>query len=196
MHVIRQFETQAKENSMLSDAFDRDPYLLPFKSYIEDRFSAFASLKDSITINEGCSLADFSKGFDLFGLNFVNDNIIIREYLPAASGVFLCGDFNQWDRNSHPLFPEGFGRWAITLSALSIKAGSRYKLCVCTERGERMDRVPAWATQVQQNPESNLFDAIFPAARDTRLRSPRPVLKGILKIYEAHVGMSSEEDKV
>ena len=59
-----------------------------------------------------------------------------------------------------------------------------------------MDRVPAWATQVQQNPESNLFDAIFPAARDTRLRSPRPVLKGILKIYEAHVGMSSEEDKV
>lgn len=33
-----------------------------------------------------------------------------REWLPNAKAVFLFGDFNNWDRTSHPLHRE---RWGV-----------------------------------------------------------------------------------
>ena len=119
---------------MLSnESFERDPHLLPFRSDIEGRFKRFLDLKRDIEANEKCSLSDFARGYEQFGLNYCEGRVFIREYLPLATSVHLCGDFNAWNRSTHPLFPEGFGRWAISLLEESIQPGQRYKLTITTQ---------------------------------------------------------------
>ena len=181
---------------MLNDSFDRDPYLIPFRNDILNRHRQYLSVKADIEREEGMTIAEFAKGYMLFGLNYVDGQIVIREYIPLAVSVFLCGDFNYWDRSSHPLSPEGFGKWSISLNHNVIHPGQKYKLSITTSTGEKIDRVPAWATQVLQNPDSNLFDAVVPNPPDESIRPNRPSLQGNLRIYEAHVGMSSEEGRV
>ena len=181
---------------MLNDAFDRDPFLLPFKPNIADRYNRYLEVRREIEEKEGMTIEEFARGYTIFGLNYVEDSIVIREYLPLAQQVFLCGDFNNWNRMSHPLHQEGYGRWSISIKDGVMKPGQKYKLCIVTSNGERIDRVPAWATLVQQNTESFLFDSVVPERPHESHRPNRPILSGNLRIYEAHVGMSSEEGKV
>ena len=58
-----------------------------------------------------------------------------------------------------------------------------------------MDRNPAWATFVEQNKETNLYDGVFynpPEDQCYKFQNSRPKEKPrSLKIYETHVGMSS-----
>jgi 1,4-alpha-glucan branching enzyme len=76
-----------------------------------------------------------------------------------------------------------------------------------TPQGERIDRLPAWIRRVTQDLSvSPLYDAVFwnptekyqwkydkePLVQQRRIQSK----KGSLKVYEAHVGISSPESRV
>ena len=59
-----------------------------------------------------------------------------------------------------------------------------------------MDRNPAWARFVVQNNDTQLFDAVhFDSTYEFMNQRPGKVPKNI-KIYEAHVGMSTEHGRV
>jgi 1,4-alpha-glucan branching enzyme len=61
-----------------------------------------------------------------------------------------------------------------------------------------MDRNSAWAPYVKQN-DHTLFDASFynPAEEDKHVfKNKRPEMPESVRIYEAHVGMSSEGGRV
>jgi len=54
--------------------------------------------------------------------------------------------------------------------------------------------VPAWARLAWQNPQSNLFDAVFwHPDKAYEFKSQRPKKAETLRIYEAHVGMVSAQ---
>lgn len=60
----------------------------------------------------------------------------------------------------------------------------------------QMDRNPAWARYVVQNDHTRLFDAVhFESSYEYQNERPGKVPED-LKIYEAHVGMSTEHGRV
>lgn len=69
-----------------------------------------------------------------------------------------------------------------------------------TSTGERIERLPAWIQYVTQNlAVSTVYDARFwnpPASERFEIKNPRPKKPESLRIYEAHVGISSPELKV
>ena len=65
---------------------------------------------------------------------------------------------------------------------------------------KRIERVPAWIQRVTQDLNvSPVYDAVFwnpPRSERYRFKNPRPPYPTSVRIYEAHVGISSPETKV
>lgn len=80
---------------------------------------------------------------------------------------------------------------------LPIQHDSRFKCCITTANGQKVDRVPAWSKFARQNKESLLYEGVFwNPEQKYAWKNERPDKPATLKIYEAHVGMSSEDGKV
>ena len=66
--------------------------------------------------------------------------------------------------------------------------------------GERIERVPAWVTRVTQDLSvSPVYEARFwnpPDSETYKFKHSRPSKPKSLRIYEAHVGISSPEGRV
>lgn len=66
--------------------------------------------------------------------------------------------------------------------------------------GERIERIPAWIKRVTQDLSvSPVYDARFwnpPADKRYKFRNARPPKPTSLRIYEAHVGISTAEGRV
>ena len=174
-----------------------DPYLVSFESVIRDRSKAVHERIRMIEKEEH-GLIEFSRGTDIFGLRRTSSCWTFREYLPGAVEVWLIGDFNGWTKGVDSLKKEAFGRWSSEFPFEYIKHGQKYRVSVKTSSGDVVDRVPAWAKYVGQNPGTNLFDAVVwdPPAGEYKMKHPRPEKPVSPTIYEAHVGMSSSEPRI
>ena len=66
--------------------YDQDPYLLPFKGKIDERFARFAALKKKLSVK-----GSLSKGINnhlFYGLHRLDDgNWVIREWAPNATKI-------------------------------------------------------------------------------------------------------------
>lgn len=82
-----------------------------------------------------------------------------------------------------------------TKDGLPIKHGQRVK-CGVGIRGHYEDRIPAWITYALPS-NSIVYDGVFwnPIA-PYEFKYPRPEAPMSLRIYECHIGMSSEEGKI
>ncbi|KAL8275236.1 hypothetical protein Esti_000820 [Eimeria stiedai] len=89
-----------------------DPKLQGFVPMLRQRFEALGLVISSLEKAFG-SLENFAQGRRIFGLNRVQANGIsgwqYREWLPNAKAAYLFGDFNNWNRSSHPLHRERRG---------------------------------------------------------------------------------------
>jgi len=117
----------------------------------------------------------------------------------------LIGDFNNWNRVSHPMHKNTFGIWEITLPPTSpgvcaIPHDSKIKITMITSKGQRIERIPAWIKRVTQDLSvSPVYDARFwnpPVSEIYKFKNPRPSKPTDIRIYEAHVGISSSEGRV
>lgn len=73
------------------------------------------------------------------------------------------------------------------------------KLSIETQTGEVVDRICPWSRYVVQSKETKLFDMVLynpPADQVYKFKHARPKKPVGLKIYEAHVGISSPEGKI
>ncbi|EGG04427.1 family 13 glycoside hydrolase [Melampsora larici-populina 98AG31] len=179
-----------------------DPWLEPFAPAIQARMQKFSSWVKQIDETEG-GLDNFSKGFERFGLIPQSDgSIIYREWAPGVEKANLIGDFNDWNREANPMEKNEFGVWECTIPAKggkpSIPHGSKVKISMVTPSGERIERLPAWIRRVTQDLSvSPIYDAVYwdpPEKYVWKNKAPAP-LKSV-KVYEAHVGISSPEGRV
>jgi 1,4-alpha-glucan branching enzyme len=82
------------------------------------------------------------------------------------------------------------------LPRASLAHGTRYRLRVRWHGGAG-DRIPAYARRVVQDERTKIFNAQVWAPPDAHeWRNPAPPAGGPLLIYEAHVGMAQEEERV
>ncbi|EXJ61015.1 1,4-alpha-glucan-branching enzyme [Cladophialophora yegresii CBS 114405] len=181
-----------------------DPWLEPFRDALKHRFSKAQEWIKRIDQTEG-GLEKFSRGYEKFGFTFdSNGGIYYQEWAPNAEQAFLIGEFNDWNRESHPLQRNEYGVWSIHLPAKdgvpAIPHNSKLKVSFVIPGGERIERIPAWIKRVTQDLSvSPVYDAVLwnpPKSEKYTFKNPRPPYPKSVRIYEAHVGISSPELKV
>ena len=183
-----------------TEAVALDENLAPHVDHLKYRYATFLERKSAIESAEG-SLDAFSRGYDAYG--FVVDektgDVTFREWVPSAAHCALIGDFNGWNGEATPMTRTEFGTWEVTMPKGTIEHGSRVKVRVFMDDGRQLDRVPAWVTRatVEQGVMGAGYDGVFWNPEEKyEFKHPSPKKPVASRIYEAHVGMSSNDPKV
>ena len=174
---------------------DLDPWLAPHERAIQSREAYVSSTLQKVL--GGKSPADFALGFRHFGLHRTQDGWIFREWAPNATRVVMVGEFSDWqEREEFALQPGAHGEWSVDLPKNALHHGQKYKLRVYWPNGGGW-RLPSYATYVVQDDDSVDFSAVvWQPDKQYHWQHDIPPAPNVPLIYEAHVGMSSEEEKV
>ncbi len=183
----------------------QDPLLKPYTAQLRQRFAHYQRFKTEIENTEGL-LGKISQGHRYFGLNSGENNgetgIWYREWAPNAQALSLIGDFNGWDRTANPMSVDEWGIWHLFLPdrkyANRLIHGSKIKVHVVSALGAR-DRLPAYIQRVIQEDCTNFTGQYWapPHPYHWKHQAPRFNAKTEgLRIYEAHVGIAQEAEKV
>ena len=176
--------------------YETDPWLAPYKDAIDARHQRILDARADIEV--GGSLSKGLNNHLYYGMHrTANGDWIFREWAPNATKIYLIGDFNNWKRTeAYALKPVGNGNWEIEVSSMFISDGTLYKLYIEWPGGGG-ERIPAYATRAVQDPETKLFVAqVWDPAKPYRWKHKGPGKREHPFIYECHIGMSSEEEKV
>jgi 1,4-alpha-glucan branching enzyme len=175
----------------------RDSWLSPFSRIIQARAKK-AQLKEKELISGQKNISDFATGYLFFGLHRSSSSWIFREWAPNASSLFLVGDFSDWkEKPEFQLKEIPYGSWEIEIPIPLLHHGDLYKLSIHWAGGQGF-RLPSYALRVVQDEKSKIFNAQVwdPPQRyvwqNTRVKANEKPLF----IYEAHIGMSTEEARV
>lgn len=177
-----------------------DPYLEPYEAAIRGRHEHALWKIGQLTRNGRQTLSDFANGYKYFGLHKVpRGGWVFREWAPTATDIYLVGDFNNWteDEKYRCKRIEGTGNWELKLPAKDMKHGQLYKMHVKWDGGEG-ERIPAWCQRVVQDEVTKIFSAQVWAPK-TPYQWKKKNFKANtnpLLIYECHVGMGQDAEKV
>ncbi|MFI3258674.1 MAG: alpha-amylase family glycosyl hydrolase [Rikenellaceae bacterium] len=183
---------------------ERDEWLQPVADEVTRRHQRYLDALRAIEGENGeqGSIVDYANAHRYFGWHRDDEmeGWWFREWLPAAHDVYIFGEFNGWQRTQLRLNKDRNGVWSIFLADSMFKwglvHGSLYKIHVNGDNGW-LDRIPAYATRVVQDDVSKNYTAQFwiPQPFDWGEDFTPPKSNQLL-IYEAHVGMAVEEQKV
>ena len=174
---------------------EKHPELLPYKSEIALRMERYR-LKRKQLLRGGISLRDFADAHMYFGFHRLEDGWIYREWAPGADDLYLTGDFNDWNWTAAPLERRENGVWERFFPDGTLRKGSRVMTIV--RNGDKLTQhLPLFTRRAVQDWENGswcceVWDDI----------EPYPWTDGDFScgeaplIYEAHVGMSSEEHRI
>ena len=188
-----------------------DTYLHPFAEAIEGRYNHALSREKELT--GGKTLSEWANGYLYFGLHKMEGSKscksskgaqwVLREWAPNATAIYMIGDFNNWQKDeAYRLQSVGNAVWEIVLEEDMIKHEQLYKLLVEWQGGSG-ERIPSYTNRVVQDEVTKLFAAQVWAPKEQakgekakRRKVARRKASDPLFIYECHIGMSSEEEKV
>lgn len=174
---------------------EMDPWLAPHERVIKARETYVSSILRRVL--DGKSPADFALGFRHFGLHRAQDGWIFREWAPNATRIVMVGDFSDWcESEEFTLRPTKHGEWEVQLPLSAVKRGDKFKLRVYWPGGAGW-RLPSYATYVVQDDDSVDFSAVvWQPDEPYQWQHDIPPIPNVPLIYEAHIGMSGEEEKV
>ncbi len=175
-----------------------DEWLQPYEQAIQGRHDHALYKANELTGGKG-KLSDFADGHLYFGLHRTARQWVLREWAPNATAIYLTGTFNDWQEQPEYAFSRipGTDNWELKLPAKALHHLDLYKLSVHWDGGQG-ERVPAWAWRVVQDEQTKIFSAQVWApekAYEWKKKTFRPQ-KSPLLIYECHIGMSQDAEKV
>lgn len=176
-----------------------DGYLSPYENAIEGRHEHCVWKISQLTRNGKISLSDFANGYKYFGLHKTAKGWVFREWAPNATKLFLVGDFSDWRENGDfeaKRIP-GTDNWELELPEDVLKHGELYKMHVHWNGGQG-ERIPAWTQRVVQDERTNIFSAqVWNPEKSYQWRKTDFMpSRDPLLIYECHIGMAQDEEKV
>lgn len=173
----------------------KDSYLKPFAMNLQKR-QQNAALRELEFTDGKQTLADVANGHLYYGLHRTENGWVFREKAPNAKELYLYGDFSHWQvKQEFALHPIGNGDWEIELPAFALKHTMLYKLWMVWHSGAD-ERLPSYVTRVVQDDATKVFCAQVWAPEPYQWRYVQPQKPAHPLIYEAHIGMSSQEAKV
>lgn len=196
--------------------FKWDNQLWSKADHFRYRWKIFKDIRVAIDFNEG-GMKKFTEGYKHYGLNRGEHNgvkgIWYREWAPNAKALALVGEFNNWDpKGEHWAIKNPFGVWELFLPDVAGKPAiahrTKVKCRLETSWGQWVERIPAWIKWATQEWNEILFNGVYydppevsppgvlEADKTYTFKYPRPPRPRALRIYECHIGMSSNEPKV
>ena len=176
--------------------YKTDPWLAPFKEAIEARHERILGMKRHIA-GDGL-LKDAVNNHMYYGLHRCDDGSwVFREWAPNATKIYLIGDCNNWKKtDAYSLKPIGQGNWELKIPELFLNHGELYKLYIEWPGGAG-ERLPSYATRVIQDEVTKVFSAqVWSPAKPYVWKHGHAGKRPHPMIYECHIGMSSEKEKV
>lgn len=176
--------------------YDEDKWLLPFKGVIDDRHEKILKCREKLSVD-----GSLNKGINnhiYYGMHRdASGNWVFREWAPNATKIYLLGDFNNWRRSEiYALHPVGNGNWEISVPGMFLHHGELYKLFIEWPGGAG-ERIPAYATRLVQDPVTKAFCAqVWAPEEGYRWKHRNPGKRPHPMIYECHIGMATEQEKV
>lgn len=192
--------------NLVKGALDLDPYLQPYKDNLIDRQLKFRNVLQEIENSEQ-SLTDFASSYKKYGVHANPDkSISVIQYIPDVEQVSIVGEFNNWDVESHKLQKiDNFGKWGLTIPPkngdFAIEHDSKYKIAMKLPSGEIIHRLDPWVTRATQPPKEEGFTyegRFWNPTSVYQFKHKRPTFnnKEGIRIYEAHVGISTPEPTI
>ncbi|GFR43347.1 hypothetical protein Agub_g4269 [Astrephomene gubernaculifera] len=200
-----------------TECFRWDPSLWNFAEHFRYRWRRLRELRAAIQDSEG-GLDAFTRAYTRFGLNRGEHQgrrgIWYREWAPGAKALALIGDFNNWTPgDQHWAFKNEWGVWELFLpdapdGSPALRHRCRVKCRLESAEGRWLERIPAWIKWATQEWNEILFNGVYwdppesgapgEIAPDKKyvFKYPRPPRPRALRIYECHVGMSSQQPKI
>ncbi|MFP4085736.1 MAG: alpha amylase C-terminal domain-containing protein [Desulfobacteraceae bacterium] len=177
---------------------EKDPYLKPYEEDVRRRIQRIQDTEQRLAQEAG-DLARFASGHEYFGLHFREGEWMLREWAPNATALYMIGDRTGWQETDAFSLDRinDQGVWEIRLPEEALHHGDLYRFKIHWPGGSG-DRIPAWTRRVVQDPDTLIFNAqVWAPPRpfawecETPPTPPRHPL-----IYEAHVGMAQEAEKI
>ena len=190
---------------------ETDPLLKPYTTQLRERFACYRRLKAEIEKTGGV-LGEISQGHRYFGFNRGEHEgeigVWYREWAPGAEALAFIGDFNGWNRSANPMSVDDWGIWHLFLPdrdyADRLTHESLVKVHVVS-KGEGtsplrgLDRIPAYIQRVVQEGDADFTGQYWAPPHPYQWQHHAPnfdINTEGLRIYEAHVGMAQEAEKV
>lgn len=176
--------------------FDTDKYLEPYKEAILGRHETLVRRKQEIA-GYGKPLSSAVNNHLYYILHKEKKEWVFREWAPGATAIYLIGEFNSWKKEPEYAFhPLSGGNWELRLPEQMITHGMLYKLLMEWPGGSG-ERIPAYANRCVQDADTKIFSAqVWCLPRKYRWKNDFIPKNSTPFIYEVHIGMSSEEQKV
>ncbi len=174
-----------------------DPTLAPFETDLQKRMDNYAAKKKELVGGKTKSLLDFANGHEYFGFHRTENGWVYREWAPAAQAMFLTGDFNDWNTESHPMTALENGVFELYLDGEDTLCVGQKVQAIVHHDGQMLRRIPLYATRVVQDPVTYMWCAEvedtlmpFPWTDESFVPADTPL------IYECHIGMAQEKGAV
>lgn len=177
-----------------------DMWLEPYEDAIRGRHDHAVWMLNRLTDNGKKSLSEFATGYLYFGLHRTSrGGWVLREWAPNAKEIYLVGDFNDWKEDEKYAFKRigESHNWELILPKSALKHGDLYKMKVKWDGGEG-ERIPAWVRRVVQDDETKVFSAqVWAPEQEYQWKKTNfKAKKDPLFIYECHIGMAQDAEKV
>ncbi len=171
------------------------PELRPYEDDIRLRMDRYREKRAQLLQGQK-SLKDFANAHTWYGFHHLPDGWVYREWAPAADKLYLTGDFNDWHWTDTPMERLENGNWELRLPDGTLHNGSRV-LTIVDNCGNLTQHIPLYARRVTQDWVTQswcceVWDELEPYGwTDQDFSGAETPI-----IYEAHIGMSSEEYKI
>ena len=111
-------------------------------------------------------------------------------WAPNAEAITVIGDFNRWNRASHPMQHRDSGVWELFIPALG--PGTHYKYCVRSRDGEIQEKADPYAFFSEAPPRTasivwELNNHTWGDQEWMSARAQRNLLREPVSVYEVHL---------
>ena len=173
-----------------------DPQLKAYAQDLQLRMENYRQKKKQLLLPQQ-SLLDFANGHRYYGFHRTAEGWYYREWAPGAEEIYLTGDFNNWNRRSHPLTKKDGGVFELFLPGADALKNGQQVMAIVMREGQELDRIPLYAEYVVQDPETTQWNAVIHIPDTPFVWTDSGfVPQKNLYIYECHIGMSQESPKV
>ena len=186
-----------------------EPSLMPYEQLLYGRYQRFEGRLEEIEQNHG-TIQAFAEAYKKYGLHpkpgGSPGDVRYVEYAPGAKRLSLMGDFNGWTAWEFEGVVDEFGKWVVDVpAAAGLTHGSQVRVVMESHDGRQFDRVPSWIQRIvqccdEESGEARCYhNGVYhdppPGERHEWVHEKPKIKPPSLRIYEAHVGMSSEEQR-
>lgn len=172
-----------------------DSFLKPYENDINLRMDNFFRKKKEL-LSGAKTLSSFANGYNYFGFHKTKSGWVYREWAPAASNVFLTGDFTNWQRYSYPLTPIGNGVWELFIDGKKTLYNGCHIQTIIQSNGKEFERIPLYIRRVEQNPDNYLWCGVILDEPKYNWQVNDFIPEKNPYIYECHIGMAGEKEGI